>query len=165
MGDDKIKALLPRTFWTTVQKRLQDIVRNVPDVYGALGDEERARIDKQVESFMADLECEFRQRIDGIALTYMAEGHPFCVGSSAAIAIKDGKVKFALDLAQANVPQALYTHNGRYLVILTEGQIDWIERLAHDSGDEDGAQLDMIDTSDDPGADEVPDDDGEDEAA
>jgi len=141
--DTAIKNILPKAFWQTVEKRLTDIVRHIPDHYSVLADGERERIDDQCGAFIDQLRADFVANMNTIAGHYLSEGRPTCVSDTAAITIKDGKVKVALEMAQSGAPQQLYMHRGQFLVVLIEDQLDWVDRLERmDMAERTGAEAD-----------------------
>lgn len=143
-AEDALRAAMPKNFWNTIERRLRQIVRNVPDVYAGLTDSERETQDKQVESFMQQLEADLRGQIDRIARDYLAEGHPRMKAGIASVAIEKGAVKVKLSVAQDLVPDELYTHNGPCVVVLVEDQLDWVSRLTRvDEAEAAAAQADL----------------------
>lgn len=127
---------LPKDFWSTIDRHLTDIVRNVPDVWSQLAEEERARIESQCETFMQVLQDQLVSRLNKLAASYLSEGQPYFIADNPELTIKKGKLGVKMELPQMQAPDCVYTHNGLFIVILAEEQLDWISRLSRAPDDE-----------------------------
>ena len=96
--------------------------RQVPDGWGILTAEEKARIEGVGRS-QADLaQAEIGQRLEGMFKKFIASERSYFVAAEKGIAIKDGGVSITLTATRNDVPDELYTHRGDFMVIITDGE-------------------------------------------
>ena len=96
--------------------------RQVPDGWGILTAEEKARIEGVGRSQADIAQDEIGRRIEDMFKAFIASDRQYFTAVEKGIAIKDGGVAITLTALRNNVPDEVYTHRGEFMVIITDGE-------------------------------------------
>ena len=97
-------------------------VRQVPDGWGILTAEEKARIESVGRAQADDVQKEIGYRLEQMFRTFIASDRKYFIAAEKGVAIKDGAVTLTLTAGRTDVPDELYTHRGDFMVIITDGE-------------------------------------------
>ena len=101
--------------------------RQVPDGWGILTPEEKDRIEGVGRAEADKVQHEISARLEAMFKTFIASDRQYFTAVEKGIAIKDGGVAITLTALRNNVPDAVYTHRGEFMVIITDGEATMAE--------------------------------------
>lgn len=110
------KSSIPRT----IASRILETCREMTGAWHTLSNEERERIEGFADYHTQVIAETIAKTLAPMIDDFLASGRGYFSGTEKGIAIKDGVVTLTLTTDRRDVPEELYTHRGRFLVIIAD---------------------------------------------